>query len=56
MLVTLALAWEGHEPDETIEVDDIVARRLLHDGFARAAETEPAPEGDSITPPSGAEQ
>lgn len=29
-----------HQPDETIEVDDVKGRRLIHDGKARAAAVE----------------
>lgn len=39
--VTLAYPYEGHAPDETIELDDPTARRLIREGRARAAT--PAP-------------
>ena len=35
MRITLAVPYDGHDPDETIEVDDANGRRLLRDGFAR---------------------
>jgi hypothetical protein len=53
--ITLAYRYEGHGPDETIEVDDAVGRQLVRDGFARPAESTrqpipvvspPAPPGD----------
>lgn len=40
MRVTLAYPYEGHEPDETIEVDDDEGRRLLTTGHARKADAE----------------
>lgn len=48
--VTLAYRWEGHEPDETVEVDDATAVQLVRDGVARPAEPDQlAP--DAPTPP-----
>jgi hypothetical protein len=38
MKVTLAYAYEGHKPDDTIEVDDLAGRTLLREGNARAAD------------------
>lgn len=38
MLVTLAYPHEGHQPDETIEVDDATGRQLVRDGQARLPE------------------
>lgn len=35
MRITLAVPYEGHDPDETVDLDDADARRLLRDGFAR---------------------
>lgn len=35
MKVTLAYAYGGHGPDETVDLPDDVARRLLSDGTAR---------------------
>ena len=37
MRITLAYPHDGHEPDDTIDVDDEVGRRLVHDGRARLA-------------------
>lgn len=37
MRITLAYPWEGNPPDTTLEVDDVLGRRLLRDGKARAA-------------------
>lgn len=37
MKVTLAYPYEGHEPDETIDLPDAEARRLVNDGRARRA-------------------
>lgn len=51
MRVTLAYPFDGHEPDETIEVDDSVGRTLIRDGFARAPEHTPT----NVTPDSGEE-
>lgn len=38
MHVTLAYPFEGHDPDETIEVDDPVGQDLIRDGRARPAD------------------
>lgn len=35
MRVTLAYPFEGHDPDETIEVDDAAGRTMIRDGLAR---------------------
>lgn len=35
MRITLAYPYEGHAPDETIEVDDDVGRQMVRDGVAR---------------------
>lgn len=35
MRVTLAYPFDGHSPDETVDLDDATAKRLLRDGFAR---------------------
>jgi hypothetical protein len=42
MRVTLAYPWDGHDPDETVEVDNATGRRLLRDGKARPADDEAA--------------
>lgn len=51
MRVTLAYAYDGHWPDETVDLPDGVARRLLFDGRAR----KPAPDIEATpevpTPP-----
>lgn len=44
MRITLAYPYEGHAPDETIDLDDREARRLLSSGRARL----PAPELDEL--------
>jgi hypothetical protein len=36
--VTLAYPFDGHAPDETVDVPSDVARRLLNDGEARKAD------------------
>lgn len=51
MNVTLAYAYEGHAPDETIDVPRGTAKRLIADGLARAyvpadPEIEPVPGPD----------
>lgn len=33
--VTLAYPYDGHDPDDTIEVDEAEARQLIADGRAR---------------------
>lgn len=35
MKITLAYPRDGHDPDETIEVEDHVGRQLVQDGVAR---------------------
>lgn len=35
MLIQLAYPYDGHEPDDTIEVDDQTGRTLVRDGVAR---------------------
>jgi hypothetical protein len=50
--ITLAYEYEGHEPDETIDVEPDVARRLVHDGRARVPDGEDvAPELAAVAPP-----
>ena len=44
MRITLAYACEGHDPDETVDLPDDVARRLVNDGRARLPAAEVAPE------------
>lgn len=39
MLVTLAYPYQGHQPDETVDLPPNEARRLLRDGYARPAGT-----------------
>lgn len=41
MQITLAMPYEGHKPDETIDVADAVARELLRTGWGRPAEEKP---------------
>lgn len=41
--VTLGYAWEGHQPDTTLELDEVTARRLLREGKARLAPDEAPP-------------
>lgn len=42
MKIILAYPYEGHQPDETIEVDAAVGKRLIREGRARrAADTVP---------------
>lgn len=44
MRITLAYPWQGHRPDQTLDVDDHVGRDLVRSGRARIAdEPEPAP-------------
>jgi hypothetical protein len=40
MKITLAYPYEGHDPDETIDVGSAEGRRLLADGRARLAATD----------------
>lgn len=35
MKVVLAYEYEGHQPDETVDLDDATARTLLREGRAR---------------------
>lgn len=35
MLIVLAYPYDGHAPDETIDVADQVGRQMVHDGAAR---------------------
>ena len=35
MKITLAVPYDGHAPNDTIDVDDTDGRRLLRDGWAR---------------------
>lgn len=47
MLITLAYPFEGHAPDETVEVADEVGRQMIYDGAARLPDhmaPEPAPQ------------
>ena len=50
--VTLAYPYEGHQPDETIEVDATTAHTLIRDGIARR----PMAVTDSPTEPAADEQ
>lgn len=45
MFIALAYPYEGHVPDEVIEVDEATGRRLLRAGRARRADppSKPAP-------------
>jgi len=36
--IDLAYPYDGHQPDETIEVDDDVGRQMIRDGYARPAD------------------
>lgn len=47
MRVTLAYPYDGHEPDETIDVDDELGRRLVREGRARLALRDAPVESDS---------
>lgn len=47
MRVTLGYGWDGHAPDDTIEVPDSVGRRLLREGKARRADDEVAAEREA---------
>lgn len=40
MKVTLAYPYDGHQPDETVEVEDAVGLQLISDGHARHAAPE----------------
>lgn len=55
MRVTLAYPYEGHAPDETIEVPDPVGAQLIHDGLARTPDGEPAG-GDTPEHPRGSDE
>lgn len=48
MNITLAIPTDGHNADETIEVDDDRGRQLIADGWARPADEAPpaAPAGN----------
>lgn len=35
MKIQLAYPFDGHAPDETVDVDEATARRLVRDGLAR---------------------
>lgn len=48
MLITLAYPWNGHDPDETVEVDDRTGRKLIRYGKARPADPTPPP---AVAPP-----
>lgn len=41
MKVTLAMPFDGHQPDDTIDVDDVTGRDLLRSGWARTAAEAP---------------
>lgn len=41
MKITLAYPFEGHDPDTTIEIDDVRGRRMIRDGKARRADIGP---------------
>jgi hypothetical protein len=40
MKVQLAYEYEGHEPDEVVDVDDATASRLIYEGRARVPDKE----------------
>lgn len=42
MKVTLAYEYDGHKPDETVELDDTEARTLLREGRARQPQAKAA--------------
>lgn len=52
--VTLAYEYEGHAPDETIDVDEATASRLVHEGKARVAEGEDVPASVAAAEPTTA--
>jgi hypothetical protein len=39
-LIQLAYPYEGHAPDEVVDVDDITARDMVRDGMARWPDVE----------------
>jgi hypothetical protein len=41
MKVQLAYEYEGHEPDEVVDVDDATGSRLVHEGKARVPDEAP---------------
>lgn len=43
MKITLAYPYEGHDPDDTIDVDEGTARELVNDGKARYATEDEKP-------------
>lgn len=47
MLVTLAYPFEGHAPDDTVDLPDDVAERLIRDGYARTPDVTSAPQSDA---------
>lgn len=53
MRVTLAYPFDGHQPDETIELPDPLGRRLVREGRARHAADDgpPVADSDGIPPP-----
>lgn len=53
MRVDLAYPWQGHQPDDTVEVDDAVGKQLIRDGKARPT---PAPEPELTSEPETAPQ
>lgn len=38
MKIVLAYPYEGHDPDDEIDVDETVGRRMISEGFARHPE------------------
>lgn len=48
MQITLAYPYGDHQPDETVDLPDDEARRLLNDGFARLPGSEPIPEATFV--------
>lgn len=47
MRITLAYPYEGHKPDDTIEIPDAEGQTLIFDGWARPADDEPAASTDA---------
>ncbi len=63
MKVTLAYPHDGRRPDDTVDVDEQVGRRLIHDGKARPPDPDDPPPDDppagqsepvNLSPPAGA--
>jgi hypothetical protein len=40
MKVQLAYEYEGHQPDEVVDVDDATGARLIYEGRARVPDKE----------------